>query len=200
MLLRLLRSPRMGVSPWAVIGATGALALGLTQLPLLYDLTVGSVERKASSFSYLARGAANERSWQIFLETAGLGVGLGSHRPSSLFFLVLSCLGLVGTVLLAVLIAVALRRAARTEPAAGWALLGVVVSGVIAVPDLSMPVIWVGVAVCVGSGFDTPLRGYSSTRAARYSERRSTGDGAGTELLQGAAAQVPALQRTETAK
>ncbi|MGN6503217.1 MAG: hypothetical protein ACTHKX_10020, partial [Pseudolysinimonas sp.] len=67
MLLRLLRNPRVGVSPWAVIGATGALALGLTQLPLLYDLTVGSVERKASSFSYLARGAANERSWQIFL-------------------------------------------------------------------------------------------------------------------------------------
>ena len=137
---------------------------------------------------YLARSAANDRSWQIFLETSGLGVGLGSHRPSSLFFLVLSCLGLVGTVLLAVLIAVALRRAARTEPAAGWALLGVVVSGVIAVPDLSMPVIWVGVAVCVaGAGFDTPLRGYST-------------GGSGTELLQGSAAQVPALQRTEPAK
>ncbi|MGN6501857.1 MAG: hypothetical protein ACTHKX_03000, partial [Pseudolysinimonas sp.] len=189
MLLRLLRTPRVGVSPWAVIGATGALALGLTQLPLLYDLTVGSVERKASSFSYLARGAANERSWQIFLETSGLGVGLGSHRPSSLFFLVLSCLGLVGTVLLVVLIAAALRSAARTEPAAGWALLGVVVSGVIAVPDLSMPVIWCEVAVCVagvvGAGFDTRLRRYS------------TGGGSGTELLQGSAAQVPALQRAE---
>ncbi|HTL40305.1 MAG TPA: hypothetical protein VL294_02385 [Pseudolysinimonas sp.] len=187
MLLRLLRTPRMGVSPWAVIGATGALALGLTQLPLLYDLTVGSVERKASSFSYLARSAANDRSWQIFLETSGLGVGLGSHRPSSLFFLVLSCLGLVGTVLLVVLIAAALRSAARTEPAAGWALLGVVVSGVIAVPDLSMPVIWVGIAVCVGSGFDTRLRRYST-------------DGSGAQLLQGPAAQVPALQRAETVK
>ena len=177
LLVRALRSPKMGVSPWAIIGGTGVLALGLTQLPLLYDLTVGSAERKASSFSYLARGLANERSWQIFLETSGLGVGLGSHRPSSLFFLVLSCLGLVGTVLLVALVIVALTAAARGEAiAAGWALLGVLVSGVIAVPDLSMPIIWVGLAVCV-----------AGVRSA----------GPDAQLLQGPPAQVPALERAE---
>ncbi|HEV7741036.1 MAG TPA: hypothetical protein VGO65_01320 [Pseudolysinimonas sp.] len=178
LLVRALRLPakgsaKVGVSPWAIIGGTGVLALGLTQLPLLYDLTVGSAERKASSFSYLARGLANERSWQIFLETSGLGVGLGSHRPSSLFFLVLSCLGLVGTLLLVVLVIVALVAAARSEAiAAGWALVGVLVSGVIAVPDLSVPLIWVGLAVCVAG---------SATRAD-------------TEFLQGTTAQVPALE------
>ncbi len=153
LLVRQLRSPTFGVRPWAIITGTLVLAAGLTQLPALYELTIGSAERKASSFSFLARGLANERSWEIFLETFGLGVGLGSHRPSSLFFLVLSCLGFVGTVLLVALVIVALRAAARTPAAApaGWALLGILVSGVIAVPDLSMPVIWIGLAVCVAA-------------------------------------------------
>lgn len=189
LLARRLLRPRpshggVGVQPWAVILGTGVLALGLTRLPALYDLTIGQVERKASSFSYLARGLANERSWQIFLETGGLGVGLGSHRPSSLFFLVLSCLGVVGTVLLIVLVLMALAASARAPGAAasGWALAGVVVSGVIAVPDLSMPVIWAGMAACLaGAG----LRAGSSARAE-------------AELLTGSPAQVPALQGAQS--
>jgi hypothetical protein len=188
LLARRLLRPRpshggVGVQPWAVIIGTGVLALGLTQLPALYDLTIGQVERKASSFSYLARGLANERSWQIFLETGGLGVGLGSHRPSSLFFLVLSCLGAVGTVLLIALVLMALVASARTPGAAasGWALAGVIVSGVIAVPDLSMPVIWAGMAACLaGAGL------------------RSPSAGAEPEFLTGSPAQIPALPGAQT--
>lgn len=181
LLVRRLRRPGLGVQPWLVVGATGALAAGLTQLPLLYELTIGQAERKASSFSYLARGLANERSWQLFLETGGLGIGLGSHRPSSLFFLVLSCLGAIGTILLIVLVITALVTAARRPEgaASAWALAGVIVSGVVAVPDLSMPVIWIGLAACA---------------AARSSGR----GGADSELLQGTTAQVPALERAET--
>lgn len=184
LLLRQVRSPRFAVHPWALITGTLVLAAGLTQLPALYELTIGSAERKASSFSFLARGLANQRSWEIFLETMGLGVGLGSHRPSSLFFLVLSCLGLVGTILLAALVIVALRAAARTPvaSAAGWALLGILVSGVIAVPDLSMPVIWIGLAVCV------------ATAASNLSASPEA------ELLSSAPAEVPALQTAEIAK
>ncbi len=124
LLVRQLRSPRFGISPVMVVLGTAALAAGITQLPALYELTIGSVERKASSFSYLARGLANERSWEIFLETVGLGVGLGSHRPSSLFFLVLSCLGLVGTILLVALVVVALRRRSAAQPRIGAGRLG----------------------------------------------------------------------------
>jgi hypothetical protein len=183
LLARQLRAPRAGVSPLLVVVGTAGLAIGILQLPALYELTIGSAERKASSFSFLARGLANERSWELFVETAGLGVGLGSNRPSSLFFLVLSCLGAVGLILLIALVLVALRTAAR-EPArapAAWALLGILVSGVIAVPDLSMPVIWIGLAACL-----VP----PALRSA----------GPDAELLPGAPGQVPALQATEIAK
>ena len=191
LLVRQLRSPRFGVRPGAVIAATLVLAGGLTQLPLLYELTIGSAERKASSFSYLARSLANQRSWEIFQETAGLGVGLGSHRPSSLFFLVLSCLGLVGTILLVALVLVALRSASRTPGAApaGWALLGILVSGVIAVPDLSMPVIWVGLAVCL-AGREAVARETSGPREARPD----------AEFLVRTPGQVPALEAAEIVK
>jgi hypothetical protein len=184
LLVRQLLSPNFGVRPWAIITGTAVFAAGLTQLPALYELTIGSAERKASSFSFLARSLANERSWQIFLETSGLGVGLGSHRPSSLFFLVLSCLGLVGTVLLVALVIVALRAAARTPGAApaGWALLGILVSGVIAVPDLSMPVIWIGLAACLAMA------------------GRVVSASPDAELLLRAPGQVPALQAAEIAK
>ena len=185
LLVGLLRRPRIGVQPWAVILGTGVFALGLTQLPALYDLTIGQAERKASSFSYLARGLANERSWQIFVETSGLGAGLGSHRPSSLFFLVLSCLGAIGTALLIALVVLAVVAAVRTPAASasGWALAGVIVSGVIAVPDLSMPVIWAALAACI---------------AARPAAALPPGPARPeAELLQGAPAQVPALQATE---
>ncbi|MEO5920956.1 MAG: hypothetical protein ABIQ01_07420 [Pseudolysinimonas sp.] len=186
LLVRQLRSPQFGVRPWAIITSTLVLAAGLTQLPALYELTIGSAERKASSFSYLARGLANQRSWQIFQETFGLGAGLGSHRPSSLFFLVLSCLGFVGTVLLIALVIAALRAAARTPLAApaGWALLGILVSGVIAVPDLSMPVIWIGLAASLAAGLPSrvPAPGSASPDP---------------ELLAGTPGQEPALQRAE---
>lgn len=183
LLVRQLRSPRFGVSPVVVVLGTAALAVGITQLPALYELTIGSAERKASSFSYLARGLANQRSWEIFQETMGLGIGLGSHRPSSLFFLVLSCLGIVGTILFIALVVVALVAAAKQAAPAGWALLGVLVSGIIAVPDLSVPLIWAGLAACL-----VPL---PNPEVSASSER---------QLLPGTSAQIPALQRAEIAE
>src|SRR5690606_27055060 len=104
-----------------------------------------------SSFSYFARSLANERSWQLLLETGGLGVGLGGNRPSSMFFLALSCLGVIGIVMLGLVVLTVLRRTSRvpgTSPAA-WALVGVLAAAGVAVPDLSTPVIWVALAACL---------------------------------------------------
>lgn len=153
MFVQTLRRPRLGVRPWLVVAALAAVAAALTQAPLLAEVTLGAVDAKADSASFVARNAANLRSWQIFVETSGLGVGLGGNRPSSLFFFVLSCLGVIGVVVLGVLVACALRSAARQPVAlgapAGWGLVGVLVAAVVAVPDLSTPVLWVGIAACV---------------------------------------------------
>ncbi|MDJ0333776.1 hypothetical protein QMG83_00915 [Salinibacterium sp. G-O1] len=149
--VRLAAAPRQRVRPLLVAGSVAAIGLVLTQLPLLVSLAAGSAEDKADSKSFVARTASNLRSLQITIESAGLGIGLGGNRPSSFFFLVLSCLGILGLGLLAALVVVALTRALRIAVAspAAWGLAGVLIAAIVAVPDLSMPVIWISLAACL---------------------------------------------------
>jgi hypothetical protein len=183
-LVRVLRSGRFGVRPLAVVAAIVIAGGALTQIPAIVQLTVGSAASKADSESFVARTASNLRSWQIFLESAGLGIGLGGNRPSSLFMLIISCLGVIGLGLFAALAVIALRRASVHLPVepAGWGLLGVLVAAVVAVPDLSTPAIWIGLAACL----------YSAAGAAREGSA-----GPPAEFLAGAAPEVPALHRPQ---
>ena len=150
-LVRQLRSGSFGVRPLAVVGGIVVVSVALTQIPVILQFTVGTAATKADSDSFVARTASNVRSWHIFLESAGLGVGLGGNRPSSLALLVLSCLGVIGVGLLAALVVIALRRALvhRAIEPAGWGLAGVLVAAIVAVPDLSTPAIWIGLAACL---------------------------------------------------
>lgn len=148
---RLARTSKLRIAPVRLGLSVILVGLALTQLPIVYALTVGYAAEKTQTDSFSERGASNLRSWQILVETFGVGVGLGSHRPSSLFFLVLSCVGLVGLGLLALLIVLALRRVSRIPAAhpAGWALAGAFTAAVVAVPDLSAPLLWVTLAACL---------------------------------------------------
>ncbi|MBX3100466.1 MAG: hypothetical protein KF761_12920 [Salinibacterium sp.] len=150
-LVRQLRSRRFGVRPLAIVGAVALIGGGLTQIPVILQLTVGSAATKADSDSFIARTASNVRSWNIFLESVGLGIGLGGNRPSSLVLLILSCLGIVGFALVTVLVVLALKRALAHRPIepAGWGLAGVLVAAIVAIPDLSTPAIWIGLAACL---------------------------------------------------
>ena len=152
-LVRQLRSGRFGVRPLAVVAAVVVVGVALTQIPVILQFTVGSAASKADSDSFVARTASNVRSWQIFLESAGLGVGLGGNRPSSLAMLILSCLGIIGFALVTALAVIALRRGLRNRPVepAAWGLGGVLVAAIVAVPDLSTPAIWIGLAACLYS-------------------------------------------------
>jgi len=183
-LVRQLRSGRFGVRPFAVVGAVVIVGVGLTQIPFILELTVGTASTKADSDSFVARTASNVRSLQVFFESVGLGVGLGGNRPSSLIALIASCLGIIGLALVGSLVFLALRRALlhRAIEPAGWALGGVLVAAIVAVPDLSTPAIWIGLAACL----------YTVVPA-----RVSGSAGAPAELLAGAAPEVPALQRGE---
>lgn len=148
--VRMARSGRVRVRPMLVAGSLAVVAAGLTQLPAVLALTVGAVQTKTETSSWVARGASNDRSIGIVLDTLGLGVGLGGNRPSSLPLFVVSCLGVVGAALLIAIIVIAVRRALRTgQVTSTWALLGALTAGAVAVPDLSTPLIWVGLVACV---------------------------------------------------
>ena len=73
------------------------------------NLIESTVINKGSSASGQERGYWNLKSLQSFVDTSGLGVGLGSSRASSWLIAVLSQLGLIGTLALAALVVVLAR-------------------------------------------------------------------------------------------
>lgn len=76
------------------------------------------VLNKSSSGSAEQRFYWNAQSLQAFLDTFGLGVGLGSSRASSWLVAVISQLGVAGTLLMAALVGVLLRDLALPKPRA----------------------------------------------------------------------------------
>lgn len=85
------------------------LGIGLVLGILLYDQSIldpisdlfeTMVVNKASSASGLERAYWNWRSLQSFVDTAGLGIGIGSSRASSWIIAVISQLGVVGALII----------------------------------------------------------------------------------------------------
>ena len=148
---------RLQARPLLIAGALAVTGAAITQVPAVLAYAVGMVETKRESFSFVARGASNQRSLEIVLDTLGLGVGLGGNRPSSLPLFVVSCLGIPGTALLIAVVVIAIVRAVRTgQITSVWALLGGLTAGTVAVPDLSTPLIWVALAACIAPAMLRP--------------------------------------------
>lgn len=90
---------------YLALAGWGALAITvlLIALPSLreqaWSIFESTLLYKGESSSALERGEWNLVSWNAFLDTWGLGVGLGSARASSLPMVLVSNLGLPGTLL-----------------------------------------------------------------------------------------------------
>ncbi|GIT80784.1 hypothetical protein LLS1_24530 [Leifsonia sp. LS1] len=118
------------------------------------------VTRKVGSASMGFRSSADSFSLEIVRQTFGLGVGLGGNRPSSFALMLLSNVGVVGFVLLAVAIAALVRHAykARSAVPACWSLVGLLIAKIIGLPDLSTPILWVLLAACAAAVWTTQDR------------------------------------------
>jgi hypothetical protein len=150
LLVRIARERRLQARPVLIAGAVGVAGIAITQLPAMIAYAVGMVQTKQETISFVARGASNQRSLELVIETLGLGVGLGGNRPSSLPLFVVSCLGVPGAALLVAIVVLAVLHAVRGgHLAAVWTLLGALTAGAVAVPDLSTPLLWVAFAGCV---------------------------------------------------
>ena len=110
---------------------------------------------KTDTSSFTNRTASDLFSLHLVGDTFGLGVGLGTNRPSSFVTFVLSTTGVIGFGLLVVLVVFCLRRAwpvLETRSAAA-ALVALIVTKAVAVPDLSTPLFWVAIGVCLQSAY-----------------------------------------------
>jgi hypothetical protein len=165
---------RPAARPAILVGlAVAVVAAVLALTPpgaAVVDLATGG---KLHTESFSHRSAADLAALRVLADTAGLGAGLGSVRASGLLTTELACLGVIGALALFGLLARAavggLRRDVLAAPA--WALVAVTVAQITAVPDASLPFLW----LCLGAVLATrttravPRRG---TRVARRAPSR----------------------------
>jgi hypothetical protein len=115
-----LTSRDLSVLALGVLALTGVLAIAAFDERVLDPvgrLMQVTIFEKSASASAAERFYWNYKSWMAFLDTRGLGVGLGSSRASSWLLAVLSQLGVIGTLLLGLLVLEVFKRPYRDPPA-----------------------------------------------------------------------------------
>jgi hypothetical protein len=155
-------SPR---GAWLLLLITVAIATAVIFVPHRDELLVRIIWQKAASQSTHDRTATIIEARRITLETFGLGAGLGSNRPSGMFFYIASNLGIPGLIAFAATIG-AIYRAFRIaqrcnfQPgrltaflsAAAWSCTIELFAMASAGGDMSGPMLWVSLSIlAVGS-------------------------------------------------
>jgi hypothetical protein len=139
---------KSSVFGWAIIlGVFGAVGSVLLFTPDLLQAVQSTTVEKGESYSFWVRLANDVHSLEILIETYGLGVGLGGNRSSGLIPTMLSSVGIVGTGLFAAVLYKIIKsfpgRSAPNSLQMGfWALLTMIISEIVAVPDLNRPALW----------------------------------------------------------
>jgi hypothetical protein len=123
--------------------------------PELRDLVNVVLLQKSDGDSFKVRLESDLQGFVILWKTYGLGVGLGSNRPSSFLTFLLSNVGVLGFLLfvlfLVTLTRLALHNISRLNQdsmnnwavAAAWGLWATIVAKISAQPDLSFPPMWI---------------------------------------------------------
>lgn len=132
----------MTVSPlsWLLAGAT-CISLVFV-LPAFMDFLGSVISEKVGSSSFEDRSGADRFSFALTLQTLGVGVGLGSNRPSSFVAALLSQTGVIGFALFTTAVIMMFRGALPVREA--------------------RPALWVAVSMLIGKIYNGPDLGDSS--------------------------------------
>lgn len=162
---------RASVSVAVTVLTCALVIVALWVLPIVADFVEATVNDKVSSASFNERSGANTVSYGIFLDTFGIGVGLGGSRASSFFPGLLSTTGVVGTLLFAAVIVTLMRRSADVSEyrPVVWALVTLLVVKIVGGPDLSDPsgVIWMSLGLLSRAVLIEEARTGDSTSTAK---------------------------------
>lgn len=144
----------------AIATALGAAALFI---PDFHQLLSDILWYKSQSHSGQERHSTILVALEVAMQTYGLGVGLGSNRPSGMLFYILSNVGIPGSILVTGLIIATRRVVIRTVRApetsnkiraytrsAAWALAMYCVAMCISGADISSPHLWILWALVIG--------------------------------------------------
>lgn len=102
---------------------------------------------KSESMSFTSRTIADMHAIKLFIDTYGLGVGLGSNRPSSLLPYLLSQVGFIGTIMFFLFIYNIIKFSYNALKNSNYfeyffLLPSILISQLIAYPDITNPTLW----------------------------------------------------------
>jgi hypothetical protein len=130
---------------------SAALLALLLIIPAFRTVLLSQTLEKGASNSALVRFGADAFAFNLALQTHGLGVGLGSNRPSSFLASLLSQVGIVGLLLFAWAAWKTLWPLPKEHRWIGMAALGLLLSMAFGLPDLSFPFMWILFALAAQS-------------------------------------------------
>ncbi|MGA7158554.1 MAG: hypothetical protein WBY53_17035 [Acidobacteriaceae bacterium] len=128
---------------FAIFFACLALASLSLLIPAVRTLLLSQTLGKEGSHSAIVRLGADAFAFNLFKETYGIGVGLGSNRPSSLAAAILSQVGFLGFVLFVRAAWKTLSPLRKEQRWIGMAAVALLLSMALGVPDLSFPFLWI---------------------------------------------------------
>jgi hypothetical protein len=123
------------------------IIIGITLAVILYKMDyseniINMVMNKKDSVSGYERGAAAAYSWQVFLQTMGIGVGLGGLRGSSFLLSMLASLGVVGTFLFGRIYYYLFKHSEKQSIWLSSFALVLLVAQTLSIPDFGFSIMW----------------------------------------------------------
>lgn len=153
---------RVSISTATAVALCAAFVAALWILPQVSIAVEGTIDDKVGSASYDERSGADSMSYTTFLDTYGVGAGLGSNRASSFLPGLLSTSGIIGTLLFAFAVATLIARTVSIPDCRPviWALVSLLAVKVVAGPDLSDPtgVLWLSLGLLSRAASPPPPR------------------------------------------
>jgi hypothetical protein len=147
--------------------ALAVVALSPDRLAPLYDVFDKVILQKSASYSYYQRSLWTRIGWEAFLDSGGLGAGLGSLRTSNWAVSILGSTGIFGALLLlGFFLQNLLRRTSglSREDAAFASALKFSLLPYLAMNELGGTIPDIGVAAAISLGFLSSLPIESATR------------------------------------
>jgi hypothetical protein len=145
-----IRLRRLNALLGMLVVSAGGIVLVLAT-PLRQSILAQTVN-KSNSVSFFARTTRDLFSVQLAIHTFGLGVGLGSNRPSSLLASMVSNIGFLGLVVFLVMFFRILKNPGRHNSWAKYAAIALLLDMSLADPDINTAFLWVMLATLVQLG------------------------------------------------
>ncbi len=150
LIIRFIRRPRifLGIGILLVFTSLILTSLALTSSPM--QIVIEKVVlRKAETSSFENRTSSDTHALWLLEQSYGMGVGLGSNRPSSFLFYMLGNVGVLGSFLffgaLALTVAKSWFNSQRAAQSKGviLSLFYLIIAKILALPDFFSPDMWV---------------------------------------------------------